>query len=117
MSEALSPTYYLGNFQELCSSTQRTYGDLLSANEQAFLEDFAALTEQARCLWVRLLARKGPLFRSDRTRYSEIPNSAAALCELGAEGFVDDAPSATATELLSLALRAEVQRLACELGP
>ena len=58
----LSPTYYLDNFEEILCTVERRYGDLLSTAESAFLVDYRALDRGARCLYVRLLSRRGPLF-------------------------------------------------------
>ena len=43
----LSPTYYLDNFEEILSTVERRYGDLLSTAESAFLVDYRALDRGA----------------------------------------------------------------------
>ncbi len=68
----LSPHYYLDNFQRLCDTVEGQYGDLLRAEETAFLEQFAAAPRQARCLFVRLVSRRGPLFRRGQLNYPEL---------------------------------------------
>ena len=62
------------------------YHDLLSAEEQRFIDDFSRLPIQSAALVVRMIMRQGDLFRTSKLDYSEIgcPRQAAApLIELG----------------------------------
>ncbi len=91
------------------------YGDLLSTAESAFLVDYKALSRGARCLYVRLLSRRGPLIRRDRIEYPEIRDLEGAITELRDEGFSSRRPN-DRHSLIRLALKAELLSLAQELG-
>ncbi len=78
-TSALSPHYYLDNFQRLCDTVEGQYGDLLRSAESDFLQQFAAAPRTARCLFVRLVSRRGPLFRRGQLNYPELGNLDAAL--------------------------------------
>lgn len=82
----LAPDYYLQNFRFLVDWVHERYGDLLSGEEQAFLQRFHELEQDSQRLLVRLSSRKGPLFRRNKLGYSEITNldlSAQQLIEAG----------------------------------
>ncbi len=55
----LPPKYYLDNFRFVLDHVQALYADILTAQESAFADDFNALSEDAQCLYVRLLSRRG----------------------------------------------------------
>ena len=109
-SPEFSEIYYLDSFEELLQTVTSRYDDLLNDRETRFLRDFAALSLGARCLWVRLLSRKGPLFRRDRLGYAEIPHLDLAIEELRTAGFLDNGADRPIEELLDLALKAELAR-------
>ncbi len=81
--------YYLHHFQDLLALVERQYGGLLSPSEQDFMTRFRALSEDNRCLFVRLANRRGAWFRATKLRYLEIPAIPERLAELTAAGFVD----------------------------
>ena len=112
----LSPTYYLDNFEELLGTVVSRYDDLLDDREIGFVEELDALSIGARCLWVRLLSRRGPLFRRDRLAYDEVPSLEAAVDELLAAGFLDGAEDASPEDLLGLLSRDELVELIHDLG-
>ena len=56
--------YYLDNFQRVLDWIGERYGDLLDENEHAFLAAFPVLPRNARALFVRMVMRKGELFRA-----------------------------------------------------
>lgn len=64
--------YYLLNFERALAWLAERYDDLLDAHEHGFLRDFAALPQPSRALLVRMLMRKGTLFRASRLSYDEI---------------------------------------------
>ena len=64
--------YYRDNFVSLCDTVQTQYGDLLSADECEFLARFYMLDHPAQCLYVRLVSRVGPLFRTAKLDYPEL---------------------------------------------
>ena len=68
----LAPDYHLKNFRFLVEWVDKRYADLLSIDEQDFIQQFYQLDTDAQCLLVRLYSRKGPLFRRDKLNYREI---------------------------------------------
>ena len=80
------PLYYLHNFQRVLDWVALRYPDLLDDREQAFITAFAELPQSSRALLVRLVMRKGEVFRASKLVYGEIgcPRAAASpLVELG----------------------------------
>lgn len=106
-----SSPYYLLNFERALAWIAERYDDLLDAGERAFLRTFPTLAMPSRALLVRMLMRRGPLFRASRLVYDEIgcPNEAAA--PLAALGWVDADALVTIDELFSVATRAELSRM------
>lgn len=88
MPDELPIGYYHTNFCKLLAFVQNRYHDLLTHAERACIDDFHDLTPDAQRLFVRLLTRKGPLYRSDRLAYEEIGETEKALDELSSAGFV-----------------------------
>jgi len=87
--EELPVGYYLKNFQTILDFVDRHYNDILSADEKNFSQSFRSLSVDARRLYVRLMSRKGPLFRSDTLLYNEITDIEAAAEELVQRGFLE----------------------------
>jgi hypothetical protein len=80
------PFYYLENFCTALAWLQQRYGDLLDETERAFIARFHDLPQPSAALLVRMIGRKGELFRSVKLRYAEIgcPTDAArTLIDLG----------------------------------
>ncbi|MCD2516321.1 VRR-NUC domain-containing protein [Massilia sp. G4R7] len=100
--------YYLDNFQRVLDWIGERYRDLLLDDELAFLAAFPALPQNARALFVRMVMRKGDLFRASKLVYAEIgcPLEAAELL-LGA-GWVERDPQLCLDELFELLLKAEI---------
>ena len=73
-----NPLYYLDNFQDVLSWIGTRYADLLSIEETQFIADFGALPLPSRALFVRLVMRKGCLFRASKLNYPEIGDTRAA---------------------------------------
>ncbi len=109
--------YYLTNFEIVLDTVAERDGDLLEAAELDFLGAFRDLDLGARRLYVRLLSRKGPIFRRDRLAYREVPSIDAAIAELAAAGLADRGEEAGAGELLGVLLRAELAELTADLLP
>jgi len=87
------PFYYLHNFRQVLAWVELRYVDLLDDEEQAFIRGFAELAPASQALLVRMVMRKGELFRTDRLAYAEIGCTHAALAPLLTQGWVrDDAP-------------------------
>ncbi|WP_428774845.1 VRR-NUC domain-containing protein [Vibrio sp.] len=98
-SPTLAPDYYLNNFVTLVQHAHQWYSDLLTDSEHQWLERFAQLDHPSQCLLVRMLARKGCWFRSDKLSYSEIGPPELVLQNLHRHGFVQLNPSASFTTL------------------
>ncbi|HDS1679345.1 TPA: VRR-NUC domain-containing protein [Pseudomonas putida] len=98
------PLYYLHNFRQVLRWVESRYTDLLDAQELAFVQAFAALAQPAQALMVRMVMRKGELFRCDRLDYAEIGDTAAALQPLLALGWVRE-PEVLSLEQLFALLR------------
>lgn len=106
-STPLPPDYYLRNFQTLLEQVQRQYEDLLLPQERRLCELFPTLCKDARKLYVRLLTRKGEVFRSSRLRYAEIRSSKKAARELAEYGLITIDPALPPEQLLPLWSRQE----------
>lgn len=113
MATAVSPyaLYYLLNFERALAWLARRYDDLFDTHEQAFLREFAALPQASRALLVRMLMRKGTLFRASRLSYEEIGCPLQAAAPIAALGWVDTQPSLTLDELFSLTTRAGLMEI------
>lgn len=119
MSEAavtLPPDYYLHNFSTLLEQVWQQYEDLLLPQERKLCEVFPALSMDARKLYVRLLTRKGEIFRASRLRYTEIRQPRQAAQELAEQGLIAIDPSLGLTQLLPLWSRQEWLARLCALG-
>jgi len=82
MLPELPATYYHDNFNQLIEQVAQVYWDLLSQQEQQFIEDYRQLEDNAQQLYIRLLCRKGELFRIDKLSYAEIEDLPAAIQQL-----------------------------------
>lgn len=103
-----NPLYYLDNFQDVLSWIATRYADLLSVEETQFIARFGALPLPSRALFVRLVMRKGCLFRASKLNYSEIGDTRAAALPLLATGWVVADPVISLEELFDLLLKAEI---------
>jgi hypothetical protein len=113
----LAEGYYLDNFLRMLDHVVEQYRDLLAPEELAFATLVHRLSTGASRLYVRLLTRKGPLFRRDRLAYAEIPELDAAAAELLEAGLLDRGEDAPLADWLALLLREELAALAAEIGP
>ncbi|MEE4662181.1 MAG: VRR-NUC domain-containing protein [Halieaceae bacterium] len=104
----LPPRYYLSNFTRLLDTVASQYGDLLAPREHAFLQMFAQASEALRCLYVRLVSRRGPLFRTGQLDYPELGDLAAALQEGVACGLLQREDSPDFAALATLLRKAEL---------
>ncbi len=106
-----APFYYLHNFEHVIRWLNTRYRDLLAPDEQAFLRDFATLPQVSQALMVRLLMRKGPVFRADKVAYDEIGCSSLAAAPLIALGWLDADAELTPDELFGLYTKVELSNL------
>ena len=80
------PLYYLRNFEWVLGWVRQRYGDLLPAAELDFIDRALALPDASRGLLVRMVMRKGELFRPDTLEYPELgpyPGAAVLLQQAG----------------------------------
>ena len=113
--------YYLDNFTRVLDAAGTLYADLLAPEERAFAENFRRFSLDARRLYVRLITRKGPLFRSDKLAYAEIQNISGAARELEKALFLGIDLDWEIPGCLALVTRTEMMRLfgdgKCDLRP
>lgn len=100
--------YYLDNFQRVLDWIGERYDDLLDDGERAFLGRFPTLPRQARALFVRMVTRKGNLFRASKLRYAEIGCPIEAAAHLLATGWIEADPELTLDELFELLAKPEL---------
>lgn len=98
----LPPDYYLRNFVSLLDAVVTQYDDLLSPEETAFYQTFRQLTPDAQKLYVRLLTRKGEIFRATKLRYKEITDTKRAAQELESCGLIAIDPDVPLAEAIAL---------------
>ncbi|WP_429301112.1 VRR-NUC domain-containing protein [Paraburkholderia sp. GAS199] len=100
--------YYLLNFERALAWLTERYADLLNAAELGFLREFALMPQASRALLVRLLMRKGTLFRASRLSYDEIGCPLQAAAPLVALGWIDIEPRLTLDDLFALTTRPDL---------
>src|SRR5476649_1861088 len=87
-----NPLYYLENFHLVLAWIGERYDDLLTDEERDFLRAFPALPQASRALFVRMVMRKGTVFRASKLVYAEIGSAQEAARPLVALGLVEDDP-------------------------
>jgi len=105
---AASNFYYLEHFRLAMEWLRSHYADLLSQRERSFIDNFSHVPRPSQALLVRLVMRKGPLFRATKVNYPEIGDIAAALAPLAERGWIDDQPKLSVKELAALLRHAEL---------
>lgn len=109
MSAPLPPElYYLSNFRTALAWVGERYADLLSDEEQAFLDTFSALTWPSQALLVRMVMRKGCHFRLSKLDYPEIGDCLTAAGPLLEKGWISEQALLTADEIAELLRKDEV---------
>lgn len=110
------PFYYLTHFRFVLAWVGERHADLLAADELAFLEQFESLPQVSQALLVRMIMRKGELFRLSKLSYAEVGDSASAMAPLMSLGWVDSDPALSIDELFNQLRLAELrQALAAEI--
>jgi hypothetical protein len=104
-----NPFYYLENFRQVLGWIAQRYDDLLDPAERAFIADFACLPLPAQGLLVRMVMRKGTLFRASKLSYQEIGDTAHAMQPLVALGWVDAEPALDLRQLFQLLRKDELR--------
>ncbi len=107
MAIELPADYYLANFHELIDFVADSYADLLTAEEADFHATFHALEQNAQKLFVRMLIRKGNLFRASKLQYREIGDTESAAERLADLGFIAIDPAMAAHDIIGLYSRDE----------
>ena len=102
------PYYYLENFNVALDWLRGRYGELLAADEQGFMSDFARLPMQSAALLVRMIMRQGDLFRASKLNYAEIGPTQEAGRPLIELGWLDPRPIVGFTDLCRLLRKAEL---------
>lgn len=108
MTEALPPHYYLHNFRFVMDWVADQHGDLLTSEESAFIRTFHQLDQDAQCLLVRMLGRKGCWFRADKLRYAEIADHLRAAEQLIHYELVNHEASLSLSELATVVTKPEL---------
>lgn len=103
-----NPFYYLDNFRLVLDWIAQRYDDLLDAHERQFITDFTRLPKNAQALLVRMVMRKGTLFRASKLNYVEIGDVQQAVAPLVAHGWIDPQPLLELDALFALLRKAEL---------
>ena len=103
--------YYLLNFERALAWLTERYDDVLGPDERRFLSEFSHLPQASRALLVRMLMRKGKLFRASRLTYDEIGCPLLAAAPLIELGWIDATPHLSLDELFALVTRPELQQI------
>ena len=74
--------YYHAHFTEMLVFVGEVYGPVLNERHRAFVETFKTLSKDAQCLLIRMINRRGRIFRHGAFRYAEIADALTALEEL-----------------------------------
>lgn len=106
----LPPKYYLAHFRELLRDIEARLLPYLRPRDELFLRSFATLSEDAQCLYIRMVNRKGRYFTRHGLDYQEI-NSKKALSELRAVGFIREATESDKDGILAIMPKEELFRM------
>jgi len=102
------PFYYLNNFLRVLSWVLERYGDFLCESEKQLTADFVQLPTPSKALLVRMVMRKGQVFRSSKLKYVEIGDTPTAARELVCKNFVDQSPAVDVAQLFGLFTKEEL---------
>ncbi|MET3999379.1 VRR-NUC domain-containing protein [Marinobacterium sp. MBR-109] len=111
------PLYYLRNAEQVVRLCLSQYDDLLLQNEVQALERLLSLDLPARALLIRMVMRKGTLFRTDALQYEEVPDLDKEITALADAGLVQAQPRLSLEALCHLSRRDECRALAQQLLP
>ncbi|MES2901690.1 MAG: VRR-NUC domain-containing protein [Pseudomonadota bacterium] len=100
--------YYLENFHRVLEWIEERYADLLTDDERSFIGMFHDLPQRSRALFVRMVMRKGTLFRASKLNYAEIGCAVEAARHLLPTGWIASDPHLTLDELFELLLKPEI---------
>jgi VRR-NUC domain/Fanconi anemia-associated nuclease SAP domain len=108
---ALEPFYYLKNFELVLATIFERYADLLTQEEARFIADFPQVPRHGRALLVRMVMRRGDLFKASKLTYPEIGDTRAAAELLMVLGWVTDEPALDLEQLQRLLTKAELIKI------
>jgi len=106
-----NPFYYLENFRFVLAWVQQRYADLLEPDEADFIRQFCSVPIQSQALLVRMVMRRGNLFRASKLNYQEIGATLDAARELIDHGWVTVDPLITLEQLYGLLTKNEFARV------
>ncbi|SDG40059.1 MULTISPECIES: VRR-NUC domain-containing protein [unclassified Duganella] len=106
-----NPFYYLENFHQVLAWIGERYDDLLNADERHFLTTFPALPQSSRALFVRMVMRKGTVFRASKLVYAEIGSTHEAARPLAELGLIEEDPQLCLEELFDLLQKPEIVKV------
>ena len=106
-----NPFYYLENFHQVLAWIAERYDDLLNAEERHFLSVFPSLPQASRALFVRMVMRKGTLFRASKLVYAEIGSTHEAARPLAELGLIEEDPALALDELFELLQKPEIVKV------
>jgi len=111
MPESAHRFYYHENFGKVLAWLRQRYEDLLAPEERHFIDLFFSLPLGPAALLVRMITRRGGLFRSGRLVYEEIGCPRAPAAALVEAGLLDPHPSLGWSEWQRLLTKAELASL------
>jgi len=106
----LEASYYLDNFSMVLSTILSRYADLLAPDEQRFITEFAKVPRHSQSLLVRMVMRRGDLFRASRLQYAEIGDTRTAAVPLIEGGWITDRPMLDVERLQGVLTKPELIR-------
>jgi hypothetical protein len=112
MLQALeNPFYYLENFRQVLAWVSERHGDLLDDDERSFIDRFQLIPQASQALLVRMVMRKGALFRASKLRYAEIGCPLQASASLVEQGWIEIDPALDLIQLFGLLKKDELLRV------
>ncbi|WP_420472684.1 VRR-NUC domain-containing protein [Noviherbaspirillum sp. ST9] len=103
--------YYLDNFHTVVNWIGERYDALLDDAERGFIARFVELPQASRALLVRMVMRKGELFRSGKLLYEEIGDPREAATLLADAGWIERDAQLSLDDVFSLLTKAEIEHL------
>jgi len=105
--------YYLENFRFVLVWVLQRYSDLLEHDEVDFIEKFSKVSMRSQALLVRMVMRKGDLFRASKLDYEEIGDTEEAARSLIDQGWLQIDPSISLEQLFHLLTKKEFAQALC----
>ncbi|MCE7039926.1 VRR-NUC domain-containing protein [Dyadobacter sp. CY312] len=116
----LPPKYYHDYFCYVLEFVRKRYSGILREHELEFLNDYAALSENAQCLFIRFSNRSKSFFRVNSISYHEIDDIPAVLEELHDRRFIEtlcDTHGDRSAEIIDLFTKEQLLELTKLLQP